>query len=287
MRRVCVLTAAVLAAACASMSLTAAVDSGNGAEVSRQLANGGDPNQTDERGATPLAYAAYRGRAEIAEELLARGARADKPIKNGATPMLIAVWNRHFDVAEILLKHGASLTAAGNGGTSALMRAVQSGKADTVRGVLKLGGDVNETTSLGETPIRLATYTNHPDVVAALVAAGAKPIGVQGRVGVAIVADQTGGLVVYQVLAGSPAALAGVKAGDKLLEIAGQSAEGLTVTQCTARLRGEPGASVDLAVERRGQGRLAFSIVRDSVGVGAAQAGTLPPPATKGEWWQQ
>lgn len=285
--RLAPLLAVALAAACASMPMTSAVEAGNAAEVSRQLSRGVDPNLPDAKGATPLAYAAYQGRADIAEELLAHGARADQPIKGGATPMLIAVWNGHLDVAAILKRHGAALTAAGNGGTSALTRAVQKGRLDIVQGVIKIGADVNESNAAGESPVRLATYTNHPDIVAALVAAGAKPIGVQGRVGLAIGAGQAGGLVVAQVLPGSPAALGGVKAGDKLLEIDGQSTEGLTVAQAVARLRGDPGASVDLTVDRAGQGRLPFQLIRDSVGVGAPPAGTLPPPATKGEWWQQ
>lgn len=278
---------AALASGCASMPMTSAVDTGNGAELTRQLSSGADPNAFDDKGVTPLAYAAYRGRADMAEELLSHGARVDQPIKGGQTPQLIAVWNGHLNVVNVLLKHGAVLTAAGNGGTSALMRAIQKGRLDVVRELIKLGADVNEANAAGDNPIRLATYTNHPDIVSALVAAGAKPIGVQGRVGIAIMANQAGQLVIAQAVPGSPAALAGLKAGDKLLEIDGQTTEGLTVPQAVARTRGEPGASIDLTVERAAQGRLSFHVVRDSVGVGAAPAGTLPPPATKGEWWQQ
>jgi len=285
--KIALLAVLVLAAACASMPMTTAVDTGNSAEVSHQLAQGADPNAPDEHGATPLGYAAYRGRADIAEELLAHGARVDQPIKSGNTPLLIAVWNGHLDVAAVLLKHGASLTAAGNRGTSALMRAVQTGRVDVVRGVIKLGADVHEATATGDTPVTLATYTNHPDIVAALVDAGAKPIGVQGRVGLSLSANQMGEIGVWQTVPGSPAALAGLRSGDIVREIDGQSTAGLAIAQAVARLRGDPGAPVDLTVERAGQGRLSFTVVRDSVGVGSPASGTLPPAATKGEWWQQ
>ncbi|HJU75912.1 MAG TPA: S41 family peptidase [Gemmatimonadaceae bacterium] len=51
---------------------------------------------------------------------------------------------------------------------------------------------------------------------------------------------------------GSPAERSGIKAGDRITEIDGKSAKGWTVGETTAALRGEPGSTVQVVVERAG-----------------------------------
>ncbi len=54
------------------------------------------------------------------------------------------------------------------------------------------------------------------------------------------------------VFDGGPAATAGMKAGDKIVEIEGKSVQGATVADCVSKLRGPEGSKVDVTVERGG-----------------------------------
>jgi carboxyl-terminal processing protease len=62
--------------------------------------------------------------------------------------------------------------------------------------------------------------------------------------------DAAGGLEVSSVQADSPAADAGVKAGDVLVSVAGKSADALSVASAAALLRGEAGTSVRFVLRR-------------------------------------
>lgn len=59
-------------------------------------------------------------------------------------------------------------------------------------------------------------------------------------------------VVVIAPLSGSPAESAGILAGDKIVEIDGEDAVGLTVQEAVLRIRGEEGTKVTLSVLREG-----------------------------------
>ncbi|MBI3685225.1 S41 family peptidase [Candidatus Azambacteria bacterium] len=61
------------------------------------------------------------------------------------------------------------------------------------------------------------------------------------------------GVVVIAPLKGLPAETAGVKAGDKIVKINGESTIDMTVEDAVARIRGEKGTKVTLTIERSGQ----------------------------------
>jgi membrane-associated protease RseP (regulator of RpoE activity) len=62
------------------------------------------------------------------------------------------------------------------------------------------------------------------------------------------------GVLVKQVLSGSPAARADLRAGDVIVEIDGHPAAGLSTSDVVARLRGKPGSIVSLKVRRAADG---------------------------------
>jgi carboxyl-terminal processing protease len=62
----------------------------------------------------------------------------------------------------------------------------------------------------------------------------------------------SGAVEVTSVLPDSPAAAAGLKVGDVLLDVAGTSVDGLAVGDIVRRMHGEPGTTVALAVRRSG-----------------------------------
>ena len=83
-----------------------------------------------------------------------------------------------------------------------------------------------------------------------------------GGVGV-VVAERGGRLVVVSVLDGSDAERQGLRAGDTVVSLAGQVAEGLAAQRANGLLRGEPGSTVPLEVMREGEGEpLRFVLVR-------------------------
>ena len=89
----------------------------------------------------------------------------------------------------------------------------------------------------------------------------------QGRysgVGIWVRKNSSGVLEVSSVQKGSPAAIAGVKPLDNLLEINGTSTDGLSIASSVALLRGKADSSVKLQLQRN-QDSFAVSIKRSSV----------------------
>lgn len=71
-------------------------------------------------------------------------------------------------------------------------------------------------------------------------------------------------LVIVSTFSGAPAEQAGIQAGDVVVEVDGESIAGRTIDEVTAQVRGEPGTSVRLTLERDG-GRIEVSVVRAAI----------------------
>lgn len=85
-------------------------------------------------------------------------------------------------------------------------------------------------------------------------------VGVGIRIGI-----RDGQLIVIAPLEGTPAEKAGVRAGDKILEIDGVSTEGITLDEAVERLRGERGTPVTLKVEHQDGSIEEITIIRDLI----------------------
>jgi tetratricopeptide (TPR) repeat protein len=68
------------------------------------------------------------------------------------------------------------------------------------------------------------------------------------------IAVEAGQPAVRGVLAGGPAKMADIQAGDRILRIDGKPQKGLTIEQVVQGLRGPPGTQVTLTIERKGLG---------------------------------
>lgn len=77
-------------------------------------------------------------------------------------------------------------------------------------------------------------------------------VGNYGGIGSIIMAYKGGKIVIAEPYEGMPAAKYGLKAGDILLEINGESVKGLSTSQVSERLRGKVGSSLTVKVERPG-----------------------------------
>jgi len=89
--------------------------------------------------------------------------------------------------------------------------------------------------------------------------------GEYGGVGLEIV-DREGWVTVVSPIPGTPGARAGIRAGDRFVEVDGQSAEGWTSDQAVERLRGRPGTDVQIRMGRPGvEDPIPFTIRREVI----------------------
>ena len=82
-------------------------------------------------------------------------------------------------------------------------------------------------------------------------------------IGVVLKGDATA-MLLSRVIAGGPAAQAGLAEGDKLVAIDGQPIAGRTLASVVESLRGKPGSTVTVTVER-GSARISASLARQPI----------------------
>uniref|UniRef100_A0A831YZK5 S41 family peptidase n=1 Tax=candidate division WWE3 bacterium TaxID=2053526 RepID=A0A831YZK5_UNCKA len=78
-------------------------------------------------------------------------------------------------------------------------------------------------------------------------------------------------LIIVAPLDGSPAEGKGVRAGDKILEINGESTVGLSVTEAVTKIRGEAGTVIELTLQRGAEASFKVSITRARITVKAVK----------------
>lgn len=89
--------------------------------------------------------------------------------------------------------------------------------------------------------------------------------GEYGGVGLEVV-ERDGYVTVVAPVPGTPGARAGIRAGDRFVEIEGQDAEGWPVDQAVQVLRGEPGTSVEVKIGRPGVDEaIPFTLTREAI----------------------
>lgn len=93
-----------------------AVRDGNIDGTRSLLETGVDPNVRDNRGWTPLMYAANDGFKLLVPGLIEAGADPDLPAADGATPLFVAVLRGHEEIVEMLVRAGANISIRGPGG---------------------------------------------------------------------------------------------------------------------------------------------------------------------------
>jgi carboxyl-terminal processing protease len=94
-------------------------------------------------------------------------------------------------------------------------------------------------------------------------------------VGAELGKDKSGNLVVVSPIAGEPAAKAGLKAGDIITTINGQSTSGMAVDEAVAKIRGKAGTVVILGLVRVDK-PLTLKITRQNIQVPSVETKILP-----------
>ena len=83
---------------------------------------------------------------------------------------------------------------------------------------------------------------------------------------------------VLSIFPGSPAERAGVEIGDRIVEVKGQTTRGWTVDETVRAVRGAPGTTVGIAIERPGTPvRIPLTVAREAIHVRAVRRATLLP----------
>jgi ankyrin repeat protein len=187
--------------------------------VQKDLANGMDPNATDDQGMpllvlaareksdkvaallidnpktnieaedrageNALMLAALNGDLELVKLLVSKDAEINK---KGWAPLHYAAANGHDDVVKLLLDHSAYVDAGSPNGTTPLMMAARGDHLSTVKILLDNGADLSVKNQLGLTALDFAKHYNAPDVTKGLSARMAQ----QGASGTGTAAPQNG-----------------------------------------------------------------------------------------------
>ncbi|MBI2918062.1 MAG: S41 family peptidase [Chloroflexi bacterium] len=96
--------------------------------------------------------------------------------------------------------------------------------------------------------------------------------------GIGAVVDQRDGkIVIVSPIEGSPAAKAGIKAGDQIVAVDGDSIEGLSLPQVIVRIRGQAGTRVTVTIVREGDTRpTEFPLTRARIQMSTVSAEMKP-----------
>ena len=102
----------------------------------------------------------------------------------------------------------------------------------------------------------------------------------EGRFGgIGCEVDVRGGvLTVMMPLEGTPADLAGIRPGDRIIEIDGEPSEGMSLQDAVVQMRGEPGSTVTLVIRRSDvEDPIELTVTRAVIRVESLEARTLEP----------
>jgi ankyrin repeat protein len=158
--------------------------------------SGLDVSAVDEKGRTPLHFAAAYGHLMTAQQLIEMGADLEAVDPRSGTPLMTAVRNGNSDMVGALISAGANLndtlltTAAHQGDAKTLTVLLNGGfnsnavdsagrtalyyaKANVVPLLVEAGMDMNQTDLYGNTPISHAMTDYNGELAGALYAAGA------------------------------------------------------------------------------------------------------------------
>lgn len=145
-----------------------AVERGNERKLERSLARGADINQVKtftvnyrRCSCTPLAYACYMDKTNVAELLIARGEDVNKTADaKGSTPLMYACQNNNFALAELLIARGAEINKR-TSSQSCFYLALRYGDLPLIRLLWENGADT-DTAALEykDTPIFILTEYN-------------------------------------------------------------------------------------------------------------------------------
>lgn len=124
---------------------------------------------TDNRGYTPLHYAALFGTPEMAQILRRANAKIDAQDHSGNTPLH---WSC-AEMAETLIAMNANIETRNSQGSTALHLAAKLGIEEKVRTLLDANANVQAEDKLQNTPLHYAAWAGHCEIVKMVLGRGA------------------------------------------------------------------------------------------------------------------
>ena len=136
-----------------------------------------DINQCDEKGGTPLMYAAMRGYSDLVHTLLTRGAETAAVNATGFDALHASSMNGDGATVQALVDGGADLeTVEDSAAATSLHMASQAGNLEVVKILVRAGAQVDRRMKDGETALYLAATRGHSRVVSFLLRENANPL---------------------------------------------------------------------------------------------------------------
>lgn len=150
-------------------NLHQAARSGSSLQVAAQLLLGADIDRRDERGMTPLMWAAWERHPEIVRQLLDRGADPNQKGDDGETALMKAAFRGNLPIVTALLQRKASVNESDDDGETALLLAAAEGHVSIVQVLRGYNADPRAATHGGWTPLIAAAVKGHSPVVNLLI----------------------------------------------------------------------------------------------------------------------
>lgn len=177
MRKACALATIALALTAQEGGKTSdkfytAIRDNNLAELKQLAGDKASANAADDRGITPLMYAAENGSVEAMRLLIERGAEVNAQNAFGSTALMWSVADSAK--VQLLLDHGADVNlVAKSGRTALIVAAFTNPSAEVVKLLLAKGASVDVMDVRHVTPMNAATFGDDTATVRMLLDAGA------------------------------------------------------------------------------------------------------------------
>lgn len=124
--------------------------------------------------------AALRGDTKTLAAILASGGNSNEKNEVGYTPLMAAAHDGRTECIKILLEHSAEVNSEDESGFTALTNAVQHSNIITTKLLIENGANANHETKAKFTPLMFVAYNNYPptdkiELANILLEAGADP----------------------------------------------------------------------------------------------------------------
>ena len=126
---------------------------------------GADPHVGNDRGYTPLHYAADNGNSAVLAALLDVGADPNVRGTDGSTPLHWAAWDANTATLSALLEAGADPNARDGQDLAPLHWAAWNGDSATLSSLLDAGADPTLRSTDGQTPLDVAVKEGRPAAI--------------------------------------------------------------------------------------------------------------------------
>ncbi len=141
------------------------IDLATSTDVLRFLENGGNVNDFDWDGETPLMIAVQQKDNDLFERLLQKHADINAANAWGETVLMMAAERNDVQWVSKLLEKGAQINQKNKHGETALFYAVRADRSDIVQTLMQAGAELNIQNEQGQSALMIACSRRNADIV--------------------------------------------------------------------------------------------------------------------------